>query len=86
MAIRHQDESITSAAATTSDLRPTVLVFDSGVGGLSVYDEVRQLLPDLHYLYAFDNAGFPYGEKARLSLWIGWSLSLRPLPAAILSR
>ncbi|KAF6677365.1 glutamate racemase [Pantoea sp. EKM20T] len=64
MAIRHQDESITSAAAITSDLRPTVLVFDSGVGGLSVYDEVRQLLPDLHYLYAFDNAGFPYGEKS----------------------
>ncbi|KAA5943281.1 glutamate racemase [Pantoea sp. Bo_2] len=64
MAIRPQDESITSAAATTSDLRPTVLVFDSGVGGLSVYDEVRQLLPDLHYLYAFDNAGFPYGEKS----------------------
>ncbi|MEQ4514026.1 MAG: glutamate racemase [Pantoea agglomerans] len=45
-------------------MRPTVLVFDSGVGGLSVYDEVRQLLPDLHYLYAFDNAGFPYGEKS----------------------
>ncbi|MEB5708097.1 glutamate racemase [Pantoea anthophila] len=64
MAIRLQDESITSAAATASDLRPTVLVFDSGVGGLSVYDEVRQLLPDLHYLYAFDNAGFPYGEKS----------------------
>ncbi|WP_434745440.1 glutamate racemase [Candidatus Pantoea rara] len=64
MAIRLQDESITSAAATTSDLRPTVLVFDSGVGGLSVYDEVRQLLPDLHYIYAFDNAGFPYGEKS----------------------
>ncbi|WP_315316382.1 glutamate racemase [Pantoea vagans] len=64
MAIRPQDDSITSAAATTSDLRPTVLVFDSGVGGLSVYDEVRQLLPDLHYLYAFDNAGFPYGEKS----------------------
>lgn len=64
MAISLQDESITSAAATTSDLRPTVLVFDSGVGGLSVYDEVRQLLPDLHYLYAFDNAGFPYGEKS----------------------
>jgi len=39
-------------------------VFDSGVGGLSVYDEVRQLLPDLHYLYAFDNEGFPYGEKS----------------------
>jgi glutamate racemase len=63
MAIKLQERSITSAPATASDLRPTVLVFDSGVGGLSVYDEVRQLLPDLHYLYAFDNDGFPYGEK-----------------------
>ncbi|MDF7630894.1 MULTISPECIES: glutamate racemase [Pantoea] len=63
MAIQLQERSITSAPATASDLRPTVLVFDSGVGGLSVYDEVRQLLPDLHYLYAFDNEGFPYGEK-----------------------
>jgi len=39
-------------------------VFDSGVGGLSVYDEIRQLLPDLHYIYAFDNVAFPYGEKS----------------------
>ncbi|MDI9223488.1 glutamate racemase [Pantoea sp. EA-12] len=64
MAIQLQERSITSAPATASDLRPTVLVFDSGVGGLSVYDEVRQLLPDLHYLYAFDNECFPYGEKS----------------------
>lgn len=63
MAIAPLDENTTLAPATASDLRPTVLVFDSGVGGLSVYDEVRQLLPDLHYLYAFDNEGFPYGEK-----------------------
>jgi glutamate racemase len=41
-----------------------VLVFDSGVGGLSVYNEIRQLLPNLNYIYAFDNEGFPYGEKA----------------------
>jgi len=41
-----------------------VLVFDSGVGGLSVYDEIRRLLPDLHYIYAFDNVAFPYGEKS----------------------
>ena len=64
MAIPLQERSITSAPATASDLRPSVLVFDSGVGGLSVYDEVRQLLPNLHYLYAFDNEGFPYGEKS----------------------
>ncbi|AIR60210.1 glutamate racemase [Cedecea neteri] len=41
-----------------------MLVFDSGVGGLSVYNEIRQLLPDLHYIYAFDNVAFPYGEKS----------------------
>lgn len=63
MAIKLQDESTTSAAATSSKERPSVLVFDSGVGGLSVYDEIRQLLPDLHYIYAFDNVAFPYGEK-----------------------
>jgi glutamate racemase len=31
---------------------------------LSVYDEIRYLLPDLHYIYAFDNVAFPYGEKS----------------------
>lgn len=44
--------------------RPTILIFDSGVGGLSVYHEVKQLLPDTHYIYAFDNDVFPYGEKS----------------------
>ncbi|QBH95083.1 glutamate racemase [Limnobaculum zhutongyuii] len=42
---------------------PTALVFDSGVGGLSVFQEIRQLMPDLSIIYAFDNAAFPYGEK-----------------------
>ncbi|GLR08799.1 glutamate racemase [Mixta theicola] len=64
MAIQLQGVSTTSAESTASELRPTVLVFDSGVGGLSVYNEVRQLLPNLHYLYAFDNVAFPYGEKS----------------------
>lgn len=64
MAIKLQDGNTTSLAAIPSDARPTVLVFDSGVGGISVYNEVRQLLPDLHYIYAFDNLAFPYGEKS----------------------
>lgn len=64
MATKLQDESTTCLAATPSDARPSVLVFDSGVGGLSVYDEIRHLLPDLHYIYAFDNVAFPYGEKS----------------------
>lgn len=44
--------------------RPAILFFDSGVGGLSIYNEVKQLLPDCHYLYCFDNAFFPYSEKS----------------------
>ncbi|EOC1095498.1 glutamate racemase [Cronobacter malonaticus] len=64
MATKLQDRSTTCQAATPSEARPTILVFDSGVGGLSVYDEIRQLLPDLHYIYAFDNVAFPYGEKS----------------------
>ncbi|MFG1175403.1 glutamate racemase [Erwiniaceae bacterium CAU 1747] len=64
MAMKPLDGNTTSTVATPSNLRPTVLVFDSGVGGLSVYDEIRKLLPDLHYLYTFDNVAFPYGEKS----------------------
>lgn len=40
----------------------SVLIFDSGVGGLSVYQEITQLIPNQHIIYAFDNAAFPYGE------------------------
>ncbi|WP_101776150.1 glutamate racemase [Pasteurella oralis] len=43
--------------------QPTILFFDSGVGGFSVYKETKQLLPNCHYLYCFDNAYFPYSEK-----------------------
>lgn len=54
---------IIAEKASTFALPPTIVIFDSGVGGLSVYDEVRQLLPNARYIFAFDNAGFPYGEK-----------------------
>ena len=64
MATNLQDGNTPCLAATPSEPRPTVLVFDSGVGGLSVYNEIRQLLPNLHYIYAFDNVAFPYGEKS----------------------
>lgn len=42
----------------------TIIVFDSGMGGLTVYDEIRKKLPQHHYIYVFDNGGFPYGEKS----------------------
>lgn len=41
-----------------------ILVFDSGVGGLSICQELLAALPDIHIDYLSDNAGFPYGEKA----------------------
>lgn len=65
MATQLQDGNTPCLAATPSDPRPTVLVFDSGVGGLSVYDEIRRLLPDLHYIYAFDNVAFLMERRAR---------------------
>ena len=69
MAIARQDVNTSSQEATTSDAQltanPTVLVFDSGVGGLSVYREIREKLPDAHYIYVFDNEAFPYGEKSQ---------------------
>lgn len=40
----------------------TVLVFDSGVGGLSVYQDIRCAFPELDFVYACDNAAYPYGE------------------------
>jgi glutamate racemase len=44
------------------------LVFDSGVGGLSVMREVAALLPQLRLTYAADNAAFPYGTKTEAEL------------------
>lgn len=41
--------------------RPRVLVFDSGLGGLTVLEPIRRLRPDLDVLYAADDAAFPYG-------------------------
>jgi glutamate racemase len=39
----------------------TILVFDSGLGGLTVFREVKAARPDARYVYVADDAGFPYG-------------------------
>jgi len=41
-----------------------LLVFDSGVGGLSVVGAIRDLLPTAPIVYAADSGGFPYGTKS----------------------
>ncbi|MFY8100998.1 MAG: glutamate racemase, partial [Allorhizobium sp.] len=44
----------------TPDLKP-ILVFDSGIGGLTVLREARLLMPERGFIYVADDAGFPYG-------------------------
>jgi glutamate racemase len=39
-----------------------ILVFDSGVGGLSVLRAMRERLPERRYIYVADDAAFPYGD------------------------
>ena len=41
-----------------------ILVFDSGLGGLTVYREIVAARPDADFLYVADDAGFPYGALA----------------------
>lgn len=40
----------------------TLLVFDSGIGGLSVMREARMLMHQKRFVYVGDDAGFPYGD------------------------
>ena len=40
-------------------------IFDSGVGGLSVFREIHKILPEERFIYYSDNAHCPYGEKSR---------------------
>jgi len=47
---------------------PTILVFDSGLGGLTVFVEVVKRRPDARYVYAADDAGFPYGRLSEAAL------------------
>src|SRR3954453_14849814 len=43
---------------------PTILVFDSGLGGLTVMREIVKARPDAHYIYVADDAFFPYGHHS----------------------
>ena len=41
-----------------------LIVFDSGIGGLSIYRPLKVALPDENILYIADSANFPYGDKS----------------------
>ena len=38
-------------------------VFDSGIGGLTVLEEIKKILPNEDYLFYADSKNNPYGEK-----------------------
>lgn len=50
------------------DAAAPLLLFDSGVGGLSVLREVRAALPEAPVIYAADNGGLPYGTKSEAEI------------------
>ena len=60
--------ALASAVGYHKAMTAPILVFDSGVGGLSVLAALRAVLPGLPVVYAADNAGFPYGTKTELEV------------------
>ena len=57
-------------AAPPASIAPEapILLFDSGVGGLTVLAALRKLLPQAPVIYAADNAGLPYGSKTEAQI------------------
>ncbi len=49
------------SAAPRGGRAPTILVFDSGLGGLTVHRELVRARPDARFVYCADDAAFPYG-------------------------
>ncbi len=47
---------------------PTIVVFDSGLGGLSVLSPIAAGLPQARLVYVADEAGFPYGGRSEQDL------------------
>jgi glutamate racemase len=47
---------------------PRALVFDSGLGGLTVLGEIGRLRPDVDIVYVADDAAFPYGGLGEVEL------------------
>jgi glutamate racemase len=59
-----------------------ILLLDSGIGGFSVFQEIRNLLPDVSVDYVADHAYFPYGKRSVTEL----STRVSCLVDAMLSR
>jgi glutamate racemase len=65
--VTHPGAWLSAAALSMSNLA-TILFFDSGLGGLTVFREVAAARPDARYVYVADDAAFPYGDLAENTL------------------
>ncbi len=80
-----------SSPASPARKTPRILVFDSGVGGLSVAREIQLRLPWLPLVYASDNGFFPYGTKSeealinRVEAVMGALLAAYPVDIAVIA-
>jgi glutamate racemase len=55
-------------ASQTAKTAPKILIFDSGLGGLTVMRAIREAAPEALVSYVADDAGFPYGALDEASL------------------
>lgn len=53
--------TIVAEPVPLSGRAPRIAVFDSGVGGLTVFQTIREALPGAELIYCADDAAFPYG-------------------------
>jgi glutamate racemase len=58
-----QDEGRITSSGVPEIPRGAIGIFDSGVGGLSVWKEVDRLLPQEHIIYIADQKHIPYGPR-----------------------
>ena len=62
MPIRKRQSAIGNRQLAMNSL--PIGIFDSGVGGLTVYRALHERLPDEHFIYLGDTARVPYGTKS----------------------
>ena len=52
------------AKLTTNNKSGPIGIFDSGYGGLTILEAIKNILPDYDYIYLGDNARSPYGTRS----------------------
>ena len=64
MSIRDSNHTKMKVSSLGTDNTGPIGIFDSGVGGISIYKIIKDLLPRENYIYLADKKFFPYGTKS----------------------